>query len=132
MNYIFKDSGILLDDGTHISYDEILFERVKIKYKDSVLVTFTAHYGRDTFISRQIMLKSEWEELKNRFEEDDEDELPKNFYLGEIAGKHSEVYYEWGNHEEEEDIQKIFKFSQNHGESSGDINILDVIYTEID
>ena len=132
MNYIFNDIGIILDDGTQISYDEILLERAKIKYKDSILVKFTAYYGRDSFIYKKIMLKSEWEELKNRFEEDDDEELPRSFYLGELAGKHSEVYYEWGNDEEESDIYKIFKFSLSHGESSGDVDILDVIYTEIE
>ena len=103
-----------------VSWEEIDRERNKIRFADHVLVTLTQGYARDDYVDTFIMPKDEWAEIKAKMLEHGE------VYIGEIAGKHSEVvFYPTGKNaiREEFDLEKIAKFFAVSGWGHEDMEV---------
>lgn len=88
-NYKFTEQGIELSSGETISWDTVEKEGCKIKFKDKILIKFDFRYGRDDLYEYIITDKSDWEELVEKLSDLGISET----CLGEICGKHSEVFY---------------------------------------
>ena len=114
-NYEFTDQGIQLSNGELITWDTINKENGKIKFRDKILVKFDFRYGRDDLYEHTIVDKTEWEELIEKLYELDIDST----YLGELCGKHSEVYYSLSTWPPTviTDIEEIYNFYNINGYS---------------
>ena len=117
INIEYLEDGLYIsheDDGDiiyHESWEEIEHKLLKHKLKDKILVHFNYSYGRhDYFVDSYIMDKDVWNELKAKI-------LNTQIYLGEIAGRHSEVVYDVTEESivEVTDINKIINFNIGNG-----------------
>lgn len=87
--YKFTEQGIELSSGETIEWKTINNESNKIKLKNKILIKFDYRYGRDDLYEYVITDKEEWEKLISKLTELGISET----CLGEICGKHSEVWY---------------------------------------
>lgn len=112
MSYEFTDDGIRIDDEL-LTWDKILRENAKIKLKNSVLLKFDFRYGRDYLYYYIISDRNEWEDIKEQLKKYNITET----YLGEVCGKHSEVYFSLTEDSITEitDIDQIIDFNLSYG-----------------
>lgn len=107
-------------DGTLIPYKTIDAERNKFRFADHVLVTLSQGYSRDVYVDQFIIPKDEWAEIKAKLLDHGD------LYIGEIAGKHSEVVFypsDKGAIKEEFDIDKIAQYFERSGWGNEDMEV---------
>ena len=109
---LYSEKGLkLLDNGLELSWEEIDSFRNRIRFKDSILVTFKFRYGRaNDYKEKYLLNKTAWELLKKRM-------LDKQIYFGEIAGKHSEVIYQVTEDSiiENDNLEDVIRFHNIYG-----------------
>jgi hypothetical protein len=109
---IYTKEGMKIIEGDQeIPWEEIDKFRNQIRFANSILVTFSFSYGRaNDYEEKYLFDKDEWAELKARM-------LHKEIYLGEIAGKHSDVTYHVlpGSITENMKLKDIIDFHSMHG-----------------
>jgi hypothetical protein len=105
-----KDSMKIIEGDQDIPWEEIDRFRNQIRFANSVLVTLSFQYSRTYFDEKYLYDKDEWAELKARM-------LHKEIYLGEIAGKHSDVTYfvQPGSITENTKLVDIIEFHNRYG-----------------
>ena len=110
----------------YISWEDLQHKLYEQELSDKILVSFSYSYGRyEDFYDSYLMDKEYWENLKPSL-------LGKDIYLGEIAGRHSEVIYNVTEDSinETTDIEKLINFKINYGISNCDADCLE--YFEYD
>lgn len=121
----FDERGISID-GLLLTWDEINEKQELYKFRDKILVHIEWDWGRvGCFYQSFIMNKAEWFDLKNKM-------CGNEIYLGEVAGKHSEIYdilredhiTEISNHEE------MVKFNKEHGMENGNVDFIGAFMNE--
>lgn len=117
----FTKDGIKVGD-IFISYQDIDKERNKFRFANHVLVTLKQGYARDDYVDKFIMDKDEWAEAKRKLLQHGD------LYIGEIAGKHSEVIFYphvKGAITEEFDLNEIVSFFDISGWGDYDMYALE-------
>lgn len=102
----YNAEGMVVD-GTLIPYTAIDQQRNRFRFSNHVLVTLTQQYGRDWYTDEFIMPKDEWATIKAKLLDHG------SLYIGEIAGKHSEVIFYPDSKDaikEEFDLDKIVSY----------------------
>lgn len=123
-----------ISDGIKISSDEneILIDWKTIEYKmleqtlsDRVLVEFNYSYGRDFFKDTYVLKKDYWNKLKKKL-------LNKDIWLGEVCGKHSDVWCNFSDEDivEKNNINDVIDFVKLYGYERTDHCVLDNFYEQ--
>lgn len=115
----YTEQGLVVD-GELITYEAIDKERNKFRFANHVLVTMTQQYSRDDYVDQFIMDKDSWAKIKARLLDHGD------LYIGEIAGKHSEVIFypeAKGAIKEEFDLDKIVSYFEVSGWGDEDMNV---------
>lgn len=117
----FSEKGVTVGD-VFISYDEIDKARNNFRFANHVLVTLEQGYGRDDYVDKFIMDKDQWTEEKRKLLKHGQ------VYVGEIAGKHSEVIFfpdQPGAIKEEFDLKAIVDYFNISGWGDHDMYVLE-------
>jgi len=117
----FNEQGLVIAGELMMEWDEIDQRRNRFRFANSVLVKVSFAYGRVSNIEdAEIYDRDEWAKIKKAL-----DGLGASFC--DFAGKHSEVYLDfWDGVDLEEitDIDEIIAFNKVHGMSQLDLGIV--------
>lgn len=88
--YDINENGVTVGTVT-VPWSEIEKYQELSQVKDKILVKMTVCYARDDYHNYELIDIIEWNNFKDLLKKHDISEIP----IGEIAGKHSDVWIDW-------------------------------------
>lgn len=111
--YNINEDGVTVGEVT-VPWAEIEKYQELRNIKDRILVKMTVTYARDDYHNYELINIDEWNKFKELLQQYDISTVP----IGEIAGKHSDVWINWKDpsfYQEITDLDQILSFYRVYG-----------------